>query len=293
MRAARGAPELVSVVVCVLNAEPWLGDQLEALAAQTYAGRWEALVVDNGCTDRSMEIARGFTDRLPELRIVAARGRRSLNHARNAGADAARGKLLAFCDADDVVLPGWLDALVSAAPEADIVGGTFDIETLNPPLYQAWRPDEPMTELPVDHGFLPYVNGGNCAVWTSVARELRWDEAFDHGSSETEFCWRAQLASHTLAFVPGAVIKLRYRRSIRALARQYYSYGRSAPPLYRRFRHLGMPRDNGQAVWWWRWLANHVRHLTESRERRGNWIRIAAFRCGRIGGSLRARTLFL
>jgi hypothetical protein len=89
------------------------------------------------------------------------------------------------------------------------------------------------------------------------------------------------------------VVRLRYRRSLRELARQYYSYGHSAPRLYRRFRQLGMTRDNRQALWWWRWLVNHARHLIESPERRGNWIRIAAFRCGRIGGSISARTLFL
>jgi len=286
-------PELVTVIVPVLNAEPWLADQLEALAGQTYEGPWETLVVDNGCTDRSMEIANAFEDRLPDLRVVQALDRRSLNHARNVGARAARGDFLAFCDADDVVTPNWLDALVMASGRADIVGGTFDIYALNPPLYHAWRPDEPLTELPTDHDFLPYVNGGNCGVWTELARELGWDEVFDHGSSETEFCWRAQMRNHTLAFVPDAVIKLRYRRSIRALARQYYSYGRPAPPLYVRFRHLGMPRDNKTAIWWWRWLASNVGYLTESRERRGNWIRIAAFRAGRIGGSIKARTVFL
>jgi len=286
-------PELVTVGIPVLNAEPWLGEQLEALADQTYDGPWETVVVDNGCTDRSMEVARSFAERVPGLRIVRAHGKRSLNHARNVGAREAKGDFLCFCDADDVVTPNWVEALANASADADIVGGTFDIHSLNPPLLHAWRPDEPLTELPADHGFLPYVNGGNCGVWTKVAREVGWDEEFVFGSSETEFCWRAQMASYELAFVPEAVIKLRYRRSIPALARQYYSYGRSAPPLYRRFRHLGMQRDNRAALWWYRWLASHLGHLTDSRERRGNWIRIAAFRFGRIGGSIRARTVFL
>jgi glycosyltransferase involved in cell wall biosynthesis len=290
---AREAPRLVSVVIPVLNAERWIADQLRALAAQTYDGPWEVVVVDNGCSDASVPIALSFREALPELRVARAHGRRSLNHARNAGAAAARGELLAFCDADDVVDPGWLEALVAAARGADIVGGTFDLESLNPPLQQAWRPDDPLTELPVEHGFLPYVAGGNCAIWTDVARELGWDEEFDFGSSETEFCWRAQLASHTMAFAPGAVVQLRYRRSLGELARQYYSYGHSAPRLYRRFAGEGMTRDNRQALRWWRWLAGHARFLTHSPERRGNWIRIAAFRLGRIGGSIRARTLFL
>lgn len=289
----RRAPDLVTVVVCVLNAEPWLGEQLEALAGQTYDGPWEALVVDNGSSDRSIAIAEAWRERLPALRVVPAHERHSLNHARNVGTHAARGEFLAFCDADDVVVPGWLAALVEAAPRADIVGGTFDIEALNPPLCQAWRPDNPTTELDVKHGFLPQASGGNCGIWASVAREIGWDEDFDHGSSETEFCWRAQLQSYTLAFVPDAVIRLRYRRSLRALMRQYFSYGRSGTLLYRRFRELGMERDNRTALWWWRWLAKRSPDLLGSPAQRGNWLRIAAFRVGRIKGSLTARVLFL
>jgi glycosyltransferase involved in cell wall biosynthesis len=289
----RTAPALVTVVVPMLDAEPWIAEQLEALARQAYSGEWEVLVVDNGCRDRSAEVARGFAGRVPGLRVVAAHGRRSLNHARNVGAASARGDFLAFCDADDVVTETWLAALVAAAPAADIVGGTFELDSLNPPLYRAWRPDHPPVEAEVEHGFLPCVSGGNCGVWTAVAREVGWDEAFVHGSSETEFCWRAQLASYTVAFAPEAVVRMRYRRTLRGLARQYHSYGRSAAPLYRRFRHLGMRRDNRGALWWWRWLLRRSPDLLRSPGRRGNWIRIAAFRSGRVAGSIRARTLFL
>jgi glycosyltransferase involved in cell wall biosynthesis len=289
----KASPALVTVVVPVLDAEPWIGEQLEALARQTYAGDWEALIVDNGCRDRSGEIARGFAGRLPGLRIVTAHARRSLNHARNAGAAAARGDFLAFCDADDVVTETWLEALAAAAHRADIVGGTFELDSLNPPLYRAWRPDRPPADVEVEHGFLPFVSGGNCGVWTAVAREVGWDEAYDYGSSEAEFCWRAQLASHTVGFAPEAVIRLRYRRSLRGLARQYRGYGCSAPSLYRSFRHVGMQRDNREALRWWGWLLRHSPDLLRSAARRGNWVRIAAFRWGRVAGSVRARTLFL
>jgi glycosyltransferase involved in cell wall biosynthesis len=277
----------------MLNAQDTIGHQLAALARQTYSGAWEVLVVDNGCRDRSVEIASAWSERLPALRVVPAHGRRSLNHARNVGAWEARGDYLAFCDADDVVMPGWLEALVAAAPGADIMGGPLDIEALNPPLYRAWRPDVPSTQLELRHGFLPQVCGGNCGIWTEVARDIGWDEAFYYGSSETEFCWRAQLASYSLAFVPDAVVQLRYRRRVSQLMGQFYGYGRSGPYLYRRFRSLGMKRDMREALWWWRWLIKHSPNLLKSSTKRGNWLRIAAFRCGRVKGSLTARVLYL
>ena len=124
---SRGRPALVSVVMPVRNAEPFLAEQLAALSQQTYPGRWELVAVDNGCTDRSIEVVEKWRPQLPEVRVVDASGRKSPNYARNGGAAAARGDLLAYCDADDVVDRGWLGALVEAAREA--IGGGVAAES--------------------------------------------------------------------------------------------------------------------------------------------------------------------
>jgi glycosyltransferase involved in cell wall biosynthesis len=288
------APELISVIIPVLNGEPHLSDQLAALASQTYAGNWELVVADNGCTDRSLMIVRGWSDRLPPVTIADATARRGLNHARNVGAATARGDFLAFCDADDVVSPGWLEAMAEAARHADLVGGRNEWEALNEPAIIAWRPSRPMTELMRDHGFLRYAPGGNLGVWTSVARTIGWDERFRFGSSDQDFAWRAQLAGHRLAFVPDAVVQLRFRRTLRAMAHQFYRYGRSGPQLHKAFRGEGIPPpDNQAALERWRWLLAEVPNLRDHPERRGNWVRTAAFRLGRLVGSVRARTLVL
>src|SRR4051794_16576472 len=112
-RATRAAPRLLTVVLPVRDAEAYLAEQLAALGRQTYTGEWEVVVVDNGCTDGTLAVVDAWRARLPDVRVVAA-PRRGLNRARNAGAAAARGELLAFCDADDVVCDGWLTALVDA-----------------------------------------------------------------------------------------------------------------------------------------------------------------------------------
>src|SRR5215211_6374789 len=157
-------PELISVVIPVLNGEDHVGEQLAALASQIYSGPWELVVVDNGCSDRTIEIVRSSADMLPELRIADARARRGLSHARNAGAAWARGDFLAYCDADDVVSAGWLKAMAEAAPHSDLVGGRNEWQELNDPTVIAWRPSRPMTDLMGDHGFLRYAPGGNLGV---------------------------------------------------------------------------------------------------------------------------------
>ena len=287
----RDAPSLASVIMPVLDAEEHIGDQLAALAGQTYRGDWEILVVDNGCRDRSVEVARLWQKRMPSLRIVDASGRRGLSRARNAGAAAARGDFLVFCDADDVVTPGWLEAMAAAAPTADIVGGLADLDALNRGLARRWCDWESPAGLDFDHGFLPFAAGGNCGIWRSVARTLRWDDSFMFGSTDMDFCWRAQLAGHELAFAPDAVIYQRLRSRLWSLARQFYSYGKSDPQLFRRFRDQGMSRPAPSENVGWPWILRRSPDLVRGTVKRGRWVRTAARACGRLVGSIRFRVL--
>jgi len=89
----------VSVVIPTLDAERTLGAQLDALSTQDYRGAWEVVIVDNGSSDDSMEVAKAFSTRLPLLRLAEARDQRSAAHARNVGVSVAGGDFIAFCDA--------------------------------------------------------------------------------------------------------------------------------------------------------------------------------------------------
>src|SRR3954449_5241960 len=102
----------VSVVVPIYNVEPYLGDCLDSLAAQTFRDL-EIVMVDDGSTDRSGEIARDYGARDPRFRLVE-RPNGGLSAARNTGIDAARGEFLAFVDSDDVVAPTAYERLVAA-----------------------------------------------------------------------------------------------------------------------------------------------------------------------------------
>ena len=285
-------PELVSVVVPVLNEVSDLPEQLAALAAQTYCGRWELIVCDNGSVDGTPQLAASWRDRLPNLRLVDASDRRGINHARNIGVEHAGGDFIAFCDGDDVVRPDWLHALAEAAPLADIVGGALDTELLNG--VNATPPPELPNGLPVKYGFLPCVAGGNCGVWRTVATELGWDEQFTFGGSDVEFAWRAQLAGYRVAYAPQALISVRHPDGLRSLARQWYLYGTSESKLFRVFRDRGMRRSRvDEAARVWAWLLIHAGSVSGSAEARRRWVRLASYRAGRLAGSVREHTLFL
>ncbi len=111
------AAPLVSVVTACRDAAPWLPETLRSVLAQTYP-RIEQIVVDDASTDGSPAVVEAYAAAAPErvrlLRLDEARGPA---HARNRGVEAARGELLLFLDADDLLSPDAVEHLVAAVRE--------------------------------------------------------------------------------------------------------------------------------------------------------------------------------
>ena len=133
---------LVSVVIPVFNGEGFLAEAIESVLAQTWSPV-ETIVVDDGSTDRSADIARAYpvTYVRQEHRCVAA--------ARNRGVKAAGGELVSFLDHDDVWLARKLELQVDAlasSPSAGICMCRFEA-FLEPGaevpdwLEEQWSPD--------------------------------------------------------------------------------------------------------------------------------------------------------
>ena len=114
----------VSVVVPARDADATLGRTLEALARQRLDEPYEVVVVDDGSADGTAALAERFGD---PVRVVRGSGR-GAGRARNAGAAAARGSVLAFTDADCYPAPGWLAAGLAALRGADLVQGAVEPE---------------------------------------------------------------------------------------------------------------------------------------------------------------------
>ena len=113
------AAPMVSVVVCAYNAERTLQPCLEALQRLSYP-RLELILVDDGSRDGTPDIAARF----PGVRVIHQENR-GLSFARNVGAQAATGDIVAYTDADCVVDPHWLHFLVRQFQTGDhgAVGG--------------------------------------------------------------------------------------------------------------------------------------------------------------------------
>lgn len=282
-----------SVILCVRNGGRTIAAQLEALGAQECPHEWELVVVDNGSTDDTVEIVERRRHRIPRLRVVPALERAGLAYARNVGAAAAAGEVLAFCDADDVADPGWLAGLIAGAREADLVGGRLELELLNDPLTRHWRAmSEDDMRCPSALGYLHYAIGANFAARRSVYEAVGGcDEAFMTCGDDVDLSWRVQRQGGSLGFRQDAVMQYRLRPDLRGFVRQRYLYGRIEGLLRRKFGDAIPP-----VRWADRWpsyrsLLIRVWHLAADRRRRGVWLGVAGYCVGRLSGAVRYRVV--
>src|ERR1041385_7074854 len=108
-------PTKISIVIPAHNEAAYLPRTLAALRRQHYPGL-EIVVVANGCTDDTPDVAHGACDRLVVL------SQKNLRVARNRGARIASGELLAFVDADTVLAPGALKRIAERFNARDAAG---------------------------------------------------------------------------------------------------------------------------------------------------------------------------
>jgi glycosyltransferase involved in cell wall biosynthesis len=119
---------LVSVIIIFLNAEKFMEEAIASVLAQTY-DNWELLLVDDGSTDASTQIAQRYVTQYPEKVYYlehSCHQNRGKGASRNLGIRHAKGKYIAFLDADDIWLPLKLEqqvAILEKQPEAGMLYG--------------------------------------------------------------------------------------------------------------------------------------------------------------------------
>ena len=238
----------VSVVICAYNAERTMEECMESLRHVRYPN-YEVIVVDDGSTDRTKEIA----ERYPDYRIISHENR-GLSVARNEGILAANGEIVAFTDSDCAVDPDWLTFLVHRLLSESFaaVGGP----NLPPPESNwieevvARSPGGPTHVLLTDWE-AEHIPGCNMAFWRKHLLEVGlFDPVYRAAGDDVDICWRLQNAGHKIGFSAAALVWHRRRSTLQAYLNQQKGYGRAEALLYfkhpYRFNFLGHSRWLGR-----------------------------------------------
>ena len=226
----------VSVVVAVLNGEQTIGDCIKALLRTDYPdGRREIVIVDNGSTDRTVDIIR----RAPVTFL--RENRRGVPYARNRGIEACKGEIVAFTDADCIPTIGWLRELV-APFERDEVGGVAGEILPYPPATAAERHAARIRHLSpqryLGRPILPFAVTANLAFRREVFERVGlFDPDLPRGGESTDFCTRFfRETGLLLEYAPRAALFHRHRATALELFKQHWSYGRGHAYLYIKYR---------------------------------------------------------
>lgn len=280
LSAAAAALPQVSVIIPTLSRPAALDRCLASLAAQDYpAARYEVIVVDDGSERPLDDVVAGFRSalRLTLLRQANA----GPGPARNRGAAAASGELLAFTDDDCLPQPGWLKALARqhAATPGDLLGGRLQnhdpgnlyAETGQLILDAAYR----FYAARPGPGY--FFASNNMAVPAPGFAALGgFDAGFRVASEDRDLCDRWLDSGRQLRYVEDAVVQHAPQLDLVSFTRMYFNYGRGAFHYHRARQHRG----NGQPATALGLHANFLREVGRGLARRRTGGRL------RIGGLL-------
>jgi GT2 family glycosyltransferase len=214
----------LSVVIASYNARDVIAECLRSLRDQDTDRRYEVIVVDSSRDGTSDLVARDF----PDVHLISFSERRYCGGARNAGIACARGRIIAFIDADCTVDRGWVEAVVrSHDHEVGAIGGAIaNGEPCNCVAWAAyfcefsqWMPGTPA-------GWMADVAGASM----SYKRELLQSVGpfVEAGyCSDTEFHWRMAEQGERIWFDPTVTVVHHSQSHLGRLLRHELHHGRS------------------------------------------------------------------
>lgn len=153
---------LVTVTVAAYNAEAWLSVLLYSISRQVYEN-WECIVVDDGSTDRTPEIADRFCKSDSRFRLIT-QVNQGIPAARNTGLEYARGDFILFVDADDELMENCIGYCIENIENCDILAADcMAVDEMGHAIRQTKQPSTGVVNR--EHALQLYLD---CKILTSV-----------------------------------------------------------------------------------------------------------------------------
>jgi GT2 family glycosyltransferase len=235
--------DLTSVIVPVGRVDADLETQLRALAAEHPPFTVEFVLSVNSADRSEADDVDALIGAIGDdrFRATIAAERRGAAYARNVGAAAAEGDVLAFCDGDDIIEPGWIEAIVRGLDTADAVGGRL-IDAGLTDRQRLARPPSTPDALPEFLG-APYIGSGNLTIRREAFEAVGgFDEELIR-CEDVAFSWSLIVAGYRLGYAHDAAVTYRHRSGVPAMLRQHFGYGRGLGQVLVKY---GVPVDG---VW--------------------------------------------
>jgi glycosyltransferase involved in cell wall biosynthesis len=259
-------PPRVSIVVCAYNAARTMDACLTSLRTLNYAN-YEVVVVNDGSTDGTLEISRtheaayGDDPAAPRF-VLIDQPNKGLSVARNVGAAAASGEIVAYTDSDCVPDPDWLAFLVYRFVRSGFVAvGGPNFPPPEPslvPAAVAVSPGGP-THVLLDDEVAEHIPGCNMAFTKQALESIGgFEPIFAAAGDDVDLCWRLQNDGHAVGFSAAATVWHYRRNTVKAYLKQQMGYGKAEALLY--FKHPYRFNLLGQS----RWLGRIYGELTSA-----------------------------
>lgn len=225
LEAAEFAQPKFSVIVCVYNGEDRIGAVLDSLSGLSYPA-YEVIVVDDGSVDGTLDVVKRY-DFVKLIKVDHG----GLSAARNAGAAAATGEILAYTDDDCEVDEQWLYWLARGYAEHgwDACGGP------NIPPEPAFEDEAVVVSAPgapshvmLEDELAEHVPGCNLSVRKEVFDEIGgFRDAYWVAGDDVDFCWRLLGGGYRIGFEGAAFVWHRRRTSFLRYLKQQWGYGKA------------------------------------------------------------------
>ena len=215
---------LISVIVCTYNGSATITKCLNGIAKLDYPN-YEVIVVNDGSTDNTPDLVKGF---YVKLVTTANHG---LSSARNTGMYNARGEIIAYIDDDAWPDPHWLQyiAYAYASSEHACIGGP-NISPYKSGFVStcvANAPGGPVHVLDTDE-IAEHVPGCNMTFRREALMKIGgFDPVYRSAGDDVDVCWRIQESGRTIGFHPSAVVWHLRRNSFKAYWKQQKGYGKA------------------------------------------------------------------
>lgn len=257
---------LISVVICSYNGEGTLAGCLSAVKSQEWKGKLEIIVVDDGSSDTTYQVAKSFKG----VKVIRNEHNLGLAISRNIGIKAARGSIIAFSDDDCLPRPHWIKQLYAGYSNEQVVGvgGPLVSKNASKLMQRYLRFNNPLQPLEysllnntnLQHRVTGYIKvlmglshklpnrkrplysfvGGNMSFRKDRLVELgSFDENFTFGGEDQELCRRINKAyPESLLFAPRATVVHLFKSGLGDSLRRSKAYGIGNARLSRKHRDV-------------------------------------------------------